>query len=123
MCPRRQIKSTNPNFIGIIRLLEKKSKENKVAIWRDVAEKLSQPKKKRLAVNVSRINRYTKKNEEVVVPGKVLGAGIMDHPATVAAVDFSDQARTKIVRAKGKCLTISEIVEVNPKGSNIRIIG
>jgi large subunit ribosomal protein L18e len=123
MCPKRQIKSINPNFVSLIRLLKKKSKENNAAIWRDVAEKLSRPKKKRIAVNISKINRHTKENEEVVVPGKVLGAGAMDHPATVAALDFSDQARAKIERAKGKCLTMSEIVEVNPKGANLRIIG
>jgi large subunit ribosomal protein L18e len=123
MCPRRKNKSTNPNFISLIRLLEKKSKENNAAIWRDVAEKLSRPKKSRIEINVSKINRYTKENEEVVVPGKVLGAGLIDHPATVAALDFSDQARIKIDRAKGKCLLISEIIEVNPKGSNLKIIG
>jgi large subunit ribosomal protein L18e len=123
MCPRRKNKSTNPNFISLIRLLEKKSKENNAAIWRDVAEKLFRPKESRIEINVSKINRYTKENEEVVVPGKVLGAGLIDHPATVAALDFSDQARIKIDRAKGKCLLISEIVEVNPKGSNLKIIG
>jgi large subunit ribosomal protein L18e len=123
MCPKRLIKSTNPNFVGLIRLLKKKSKENKAAIWRIAAEKLSQPKRKRTAVNVGKINKYTKENEEVVVPGKVLGAGMMDHPATVAALDFSDQARAKITGAKGKCLTLSEIVEANPKGANVRIIG
>jgi len=123
MCPRRQIKSINPDFVSIIRLLEKKSNENDAAIWHDVAEKLSRPKKTRISVNLSRINRYTKENEEVVVPGKVLGAGIMSHPATVAALDFSEQARTKIIEAKGKCLTLPEIVEANPKGTNVRIIG
>jgi large subunit ribosomal protein L18e len=123
MCPRKRNKSTNPNFVSLIRLLEKKSKENNAAIWRDIAEKLNRPKKSRIAINVSRINRYTKENEEVVVPGKVLGAGLIDHPTMVAALDFSDQARIKIVNAKGKCLLISEIVEANPKGSNIRIIG
>jgi large subunit ribosomal protein L18e len=122
MCPKRRIKSTNPSFVSLIRLLEKKSKENNVAIWRATAEKLSQSKRKRIAVNVSKINKYTKENEEVLVPGKVLGAGIIDHPATVAALDFSDQARAKIIGAKGKCLTLSEIIEVNPKGANIRII-
>jgi len=123
MCPRRQIKSTNPDFVSLIHLLEKKSNENKAAIWHDVAEKLSRPKKTRISVNVSRINRYTKENEEVVVPGKVLGAGTMSHPTTVAALDFSEQARTKIIRAKGKCLTLPEIIEANPKGTNVRIIG
>ncbi len=70
MCPKKLIKSTNPNFVNLIRLLEKKSRENNAAIWRDVAKMLSQPKSKRITINVSKINRHTKENEEVVIPGE-----------------------------------------------------
>jgi large subunit ribosomal protein L18e len=122
MCPKRQTKSTNPNLVSLIRLLEKKSRENDAAVWMDVAKSLSQPKSKRVKINVSKINRHTKENEEVVVPGKVLGSGMMNHPATVAALDFSDEARSKIVGAKGKCLSLPEVIEANPKGANLRII-
>ena len=122
MCPKKQIKSTNPNYVSLIRLLEKKSRENDAAIWMDVAERLSQPKSKRVTANVSKINRHTKENEEVVVPGKVLGSGMMNHPVTVAALDFSDEAQSKIISAKGKCLTLLEVLEANPKGANLRII-
>jgi len=58
-----------------------------------------------------------------VVPGKVLGAGRIDHPVHVAAFSFSDQARFKILRAKGKCLSILELMEKNPKGTNVKILG
>jgi len=88
-----------------------------------VADRLSRSRQRRIAVNVSRLNRYTKKGETVVVPGKVLGAGKMDHPIHVAAFAFSDQARQKILKAKGKCLSILELAEKNPKGTDINIIG
>jgi len=123
MSPRKEIKAKNPYLIGLIRLLRKKATENNVAIWRTVANSLSKPKRRRVAVNMSRLNRYTKENDEVIVPGKVLGAGLIDHPIKVAALDFSDQARSKILKAKGKCLSISDIIESNPKGSNVKIIG
>lgn len=84
---------------------------------------LSKPKRRRVAVNLSRINRYTKENDEVIVPGKVLGSGVINHPVKVAAFTFSDKARSKIIKAKGKCLTIPELAEMNPKGSNVKIIG
>jgi large subunit ribosomal protein L18e len=102
--------------------LRKKAKENDVAIWRDVADRLSASKRRRTAVNLSRLNRYTEQKEAVVVPGKVLGAGKLEHPLVVAAFAFSEEARQKIVQAKGKCLTISELVENIPKGSNVRIM-
>jgi len=122
MSPKRT-KITNPELLSLIRFLKKKSTENEAAIWRRVAEMLSKPKRRRIAVNISRICRYTKENDEVIVPGKVLGSGVINHPVKVAAFAFSDQARSKIIKAKGKCLTIPELAEMNPKGSNVKIIG
>jgi large subunit ribosomal protein L18e len=123
MSPSRRIKSTNPDLISLVRLLGKRSKENNALIWQDVARRLSKPKRSRIKVNVSKISRYSKENESIVVPGKVLGAGIISHPVAVAALAFSQQAQLKIVNAKGKCLSIAELVEENPDGSNLRIIG
>ena len=74
-------------------------------------------------MNVSRLNRYTKKGETVVIPGKVLGAGSLNHPITVAAFTFSGQARLKIENAKGKCLSISDLVKKNPEGKEVKVIG
>jgi len=88
-----------------------------------MADRLSHSRGRRVAVNVSRLNRYTKEEETVAVPGKVLGAGKIDHPINVAAFAFSDQARTKILRAKGKCLSILDLVKNNPKGANVKVIG
>jgi large subunit ribosomal protein L18e len=58
----------------------------------------------------------------VVVPGKVLGAGSLEHSVSVAAFSFSDQAKVKISKAKGKCLSILDLLESNPKGSDVRIL-
>jgi large subunit ribosomal protein L18e len=74
-------------------------------------------------VNISRINRHTKAGDTVVVPGKVLGAGNLDHPVTVAAFKFSKQAKEKILKTGGACVTIEELIERNPKGSLVRVIG
>ncbi|MEM1563782.1 MAG: 50S ribosomal protein L18e [Candidatus Bathyarchaeia archaeon] len=118
-----EVKATNPELIETIRFLKKQSRESKVKIWRSVAELLAKSRRRRIAVNVSRLNRYTEKNEIVVVPGKVLGAGEIDHPITVAAFAFSKTAQEKIKRARGKCLSIVELVKKNPKGSKVKIIG
>ncbi|MDI6847074.1 MAG: 50S ribosomal protein L18e [Candidatus Bathyarchaeia archaeon] len=119
----KKVKTTNPELVKLIRFLKKQSRENKSKIWRDVAERLAKPRRKRIAVNVSRLNRYTEKNETVVIPGKVLGAGEINHPITVAAFTFSEKAKEKIRAAKGKCLSFFDLVKKNPKGSNVKIIG
>jgi len=118
----RQLKSQNPELLTLVRSLRKKAHENDAAIWRNVAEELSSSSRKRATVNLSRLNRYTKDKETVVVPGKVLGVGKLEHPITVAAFAFSKQARTKISHAKGRCVSILELVKGNPKGSNVRIM-
>ena len=119
----KKAKTTNPELVKIIRFLRKQSRENKVKIWRDVAESLAKHRRKRVAVNVSRLNRHTEKNETVVVPGKVLGAGKINHPITVAAFAFSEKAKGKIRAVKGKTLSFLQLVKKNPKGSNVKIIG
>ncbi|NWF87154.1 50S ribosomal protein L18e [Candidatus Bathyarchaeota archaeon] len=119
----RKAKATNPELLDLIHFLKKQSKENKAEIWRDIAERLAKPRRKRVAVNLSRLNRYTQKNEMVVVPGKVLGAGEINHPITVTAFALSGKAKEKIKAAKGKHLSFSELIKKNPKGSNIKIIG
>lgn len=120
------MRKTGPTNIVLrktIRELYKIAKENNAAIWRAIAEELEKPRRRRRAVNISRINRYTSDGDVVVVPGKVLGAGYLDHPVTVAAVSFSKTALDKIQAAGGKALFILELARQNPKGSNIKIIG
>ena len=118
----RQVKSQNPELLALIRSLRKKAKEHDAQVWRDVAQSLSASKRRRVAVNVSRLNRHTKEKDTVVVPGKVLGTGTLEHPLVVAAFAFSDEARAKIMRVKGKCVSISQLMEDNLKGSNVRIM-
>ena len=76
-----------------------------------------------MVVNVGQLNRYTNKEDIVVVPGKVLGAGLLEHPVCVAAFAFSDVAESKIKKAKGKCLSILQLMDERPNGSNVKIIG
>jgi large subunit ribosomal protein L18e len=118
----KQTKSTNPEVIQLIRFLKKQSNENEAKIWREVAKHLSKTRQNRAAVNLSRINRHTQKSDTIVVPGKILGAGAIDHAVTVAALNASEKAKEKLVAAKAKYLSIQELVEKNPKGSNVKII-
>jgi large subunit ribosomal protein L18e len=119
----RQTKSTNPEILNLIKLLKKQSAEKQVGIWLDVAKFLAKPSRQRIAVNLSQINRVTDKAETIVVPGKVLGSGIIDHAVTVAAFDLSETAKQKLTAVKAKYLSITELVEKNPTGSKVRIIG
>jgi large subunit ribosomal protein L18e len=114
---------TNPNLEELIRDLKKNSWDNKAPFWRDIAKRFEKPLKNWSEVNISSIRRNVKTNETIIIPGKLLGTGDIDFPVTVAAFSASKTAEAKITKAGGKILTIRELLAVNPKGKNIRIIG
>jgi large subunit ribosomal protein L18e len=58
----------------------------------------------------------------VVIPGKVLGSGSINHAVTVASFGASEKAKAKLVVAKAKYVSIPELIKKNPKGTNIKII-
>ncbi len=118
---------TNIELRKLIRDLKKASRKYNAPIWRDVAERLSRPRRQRAEVNVGKLDGLARRgviqeNETVLVPGKVLGDGVLTQPLRVAAWRFSRTARKKIEAAGGECLTIRELMEENPRGSYVRII-
>lgn len=113
----------NPQLVNLIRYLRKAARENDARIWKSIAKSLSKPRSQRIAINLSHINRNSTKDEVIAVPGKVLGAGKLNHPVVVVAFAFSNTAKDKIQKSKGKCLTFSGLVEKNPRGSNVKIVG
>lgn len=116
-------RKTDPGLVSLIFDLKKISRENKAPIWRDIAKRLESPSRVWAEVNVSRIAFYSKKGEVLVVPGKILGAGEIDYPITVAAFKATKGAREKITAAGGTVLTIPQLVEKAPKGKGVRIMG
>ncbi len=118
----RQTETTNPELIQLIRQLKKESREKDAPIWLEVADQLAQPRSQRAAVNLSSINRNTKRADTIIVPGKILGTGSLTHPITVAAFNVSEKAKAKLDAIKAIYISIPELLEKNPKGSNIKII-
>ncbi len=90
-------------------------------IWRTISKKLSGPRRNRVEANLKRINNKTKDGDIIVVPGKVLGIGDLNHKLTIACLTCSKSAREKIVDSGSTLLSIEELVEKNPEGKNIKI--
>ena len=112
---------TNPRLDELIAELKSVSRETNVNLWRDIADRLEKPRNGHAEVNLGRIERYAREDETVVVPGKVLGSGALQKNVTVAAVDFSASAETKIDQV-GETVRLEQLLEENPDGSNIRVI-
>ena len=114
---------TNPLLRDLIGELKKRSNEQEVNLWKRIALDLEKPTRQRRAVNLSRINRHTKENEVIVVPGKVLGSGDLNHKLTISAYQFSEQAKDKLEKSGAQIVSLLELSKEKPDGKNIRIIG
>lgn len=98
-----------------------KLQKDKKGIWKRTAELLSKPRRKRVEVNVSKIEEYAPAGSTVLIPGKVLGAGRLTKKVTVAAFDFSEGAKKAIADGGAKALSISELFQQNPEGKSVII--
>ncbi|MDD5086336.1 MAG: 50S ribosomal protein L18e [Candidatus Nanoarchaeia archaeon] len=114
---------TNKSLNELITELRKSSNSHNSNLWKRIADELSRPTRQRRVVNLSSINRNTKENENIIVPGKVLATGELDHKVTIAAWQFSGQALDKIKKSNSKAILIKELIKEKPDGKGIRIIG
>lgn len=114
---------TNYQLLKLIQELKKKSIDEKSGIWKSIAVDLEKPARQRRIVNLSRINDFSKENEVVVVPGKVLADGELSKKVNIAAFAFSQTAKEKIMKANSQFMTIEELMKKKTKPSEMRIIG
>ncbi|HDZ17720.1 MAG TPA: 50S ribosomal protein L18e [archaeon] len=95
--------------------------KTKINIWKKISKKLSGPRQNRIKANLYRINKKTKENDIIVVPGKVLGIGELDHHITIACLEYSKSAKKLIESSGSKIISIEDLLEQNPKGSGIKV--
>jgi large subunit ribosomal protein L18e len=112
----------NNHTEALIKELKKTSIEQKVPLWKRIAEDLEKPSRQQRIVNIFKLDANTQDGDVVIVPGKVLGEGDLTKKITVVAFSFSEEAKSKIGKA-GKTLTITELIKSNPKASKVKILG
>ncbi|MGB9748397.1 MAG: 50S ribosomal protein L18e [Candidatus Woesearchaeota archaeon] len=119
-------RKTDEDLIRTIKDLKLLSYKTNKNIWKSIASMLEKPTRKKRIVNVSRINRFSKEGEIIIVPGKVLSSGSLNHKITVAAFSFSKQAIKKINESGSKTMMLKDLIknqELISNTKNIRIIG
>ncbi len=113
---------TNPVLMKLIEDIKEKGYKEKIPFLIDIAKKLEVSRRIKSEVNLTKLERICKENETIIVPGKVLSTGRLKKPLSVAAASFSMSAVEKINKAGGKAMSIRELIEINPKGTNVRIV-
>ena len=114
---------TNQVVIRMASDLKKASNKNDAPIWAKLAEYALKPSIARRDVNLNRIAQLTKDNDTVVFPGKVLGTGDISHKITLFSFSISDSAANKIIEKGGKLINYSKLIEENPTGKGVVLLG
>lgn len=115
--------TTNQELAELICELKKLSIEKNIPLFKRLAKELSKATRSRRAVNISRINRFGKEGETLIVPGKVLGSGELDKKLKVVAWQFSEKAMEKLEASGSVTADIAEFIKTDIKGQKVRIIG
>ena len=103
--------------------LQSHSRKTKQKIWFAASEEILSSRKNRPQVNVGLISRNSKEGSRVLVPGKVLGSGKIDHRVTVGAYSFSKEAKKKITSSGGTCLDIREFENSLTSVKDVLLLG
>ena len=119
----KNARKTNQALVTLIGDLKDQSRLTDSALWRDVAMRLESSRSNWAEPNLSRLSRHAANEDTVLVPGKLLGSGDVLGKPSVAAYSVSAGARSKIEAAGGRILTIRELMDENPKGRGVRILG
>ncbi len=114
---------TNQVVIRMIKDLKKASIKNDAPIWAKLAEYALKPSIARRDINLNRIGQLTKENDTVVFPGKVLGTGKVPHKITLYSFSISNSAADKIRDNGGKLVSYSDLIEQNPTGKGVVLLG
>ena len=114
---------TNVGLVTLIDDLKAQTRSNGAPLWRDVALRLEKSRSNWAEPNLSRLSRHAADEDVILVPGKLLGSGDIEGKHTVAAYSFSTSARAKIEAAGGKVVSIRDLMNKNPEGKGVYILG
>jgi large subunit ribosomal protein L18e len=113
---KKLVKKTNYSLIETVTAAKKN--EN----WKKIAEVLSGPRRKRMSINLSDLDKNLKDSQIIVVPGKVLSQGDLSKKTKVIAFNFSAKAKDKLLKSGCEISTIVEEIKKNPDAKGIKIL-
>ena len=115
-------KKESNEIADTIDTLVKVSRENSSSMWRDIAERLSGGSRRYASINVGKINRLSNDGDIVIVPGSVLGSGIINKKVTLSALKISKSAMEKLQKSGSSFKPIKQFATENPKVKNPKIL-
>ncbi len=109
---KRKIALEKPNIGEWLAVIgEYGPKKKNAKLWKDVYRLASKPRRQRVIINLIRLNRIAEEGDSVVIPGKILGVGRVEHKFSVAAIEYSSSAAEKLSKAGCKMEGIKSMLE------------
>lgn len=113
---KKRLLKTN---LGLIKLIEDCNKlAEKSRFWKKISKELSKSTRRMREVNILKLNKITKPKETIIIPGKLLGLGELNHELTIYAFKYSESAKEKIKNL----YPIQDLIKKNPSGKGVKII-
>ncbi|MEM1535229.1 MAG: 50S ribosomal protein L18e [Candidatus Pacearchaeota archaeon] len=110
----------------LLRKLIYKLKSSKSEFWVNVARLLARPRSKAIEVNIKKLNQALKEEAEgekiFLVPGKVLGFGVLEKPIRLACYKISNSAKSQLAQNGSELLSIEQVYEKNKSGEGIKLV-
>jgi large subunit ribosomal protein L18e len=103
--------------------LKNASKKNDAPIWLKLAKTALKSNSTQKTINLKKINENSDEGNAIIIPGKVLGTGILSHKIILASFSISNSAAKKIKDSGGEIIKFSEMIEKFPTGTGVKIIG
>ena len=108
-------KKTKKPLLDVILLAKKNS------AWTELASILSGPSRKLRIFNLLEIEKAGGK-EILVVPGKVLSDGKISKKIKIAALNYSEKAKEKLLKAGCEVLLLDELINKNKDAKGVKIL-
>ncbi len=93
-------------WFSVIAETREKDRSNK--IYENLAKLLN--KRNSIKVNLWKLSKHSKEGDYLIVPGKVLGVGSLDHKINICAIDFSESALEQLRKSNSTVMKIQDAI-------------
>ena len=113
----------NQVLLHLVKELKQASKKNEAPIWAKMANLALKSSSSKQVINLTRINKLTKDNDVLFIPGKVLGTGNISHKITICSFSISRTATKKITQTGGNVMRVYDMIKKYPTGKGVTVFG
>jgi large subunit ribosomal protein L18e len=115
--------TTSYHTQGLINDFEKLYRKEKKPLFERIAHELKKSARQKRGINISKINRYSAEGDNIIVLGKVLSSGDMDHKINIIAFYYSASAIDKLKKKGCSVKLIDDLAKEGKIPQKVIILG